>query len=190
MEMGYEHLLHAAILKVVPDGVEGAEDDALHVLEIQFERQGIEQAVDAVQRLLDLFDKENDILFGQQMEPRSCDGRDTGEVASDKDALRMTDAVIGVGGYLILRQCAEENVTGDARGRFLTACDLEGHGTVDAHHIGAGNGIEQDDDIAVADDPLGVLLELFGRNTAQQMDGSVTAARTDDSLYRVIFERP
>ena len=102
----------------------------------------------------------------------------------------MTDAVIGVGGYLILRQCAEEDVTGDARGGFLTAGNLEGHGAVDAHHIGAGNGIEQDGDVAVADDPLWVLLELFGGNTVQQMDGSVAAARTDDSLDRVIFKRP
>lgn len=48
----------------------------------------------------------------------------------------------------LLRQCAEEDVTGDTRGRFLTAGNLEGHGAVDAHHIGTGNGIEQNTSFA------------------------------------------
>ena len=74
MQVGYQHLLDATILKVVLDGIEFAEDDTFHPFEIHLQHQCVEQAVDAVQRLFDLFEKQDDVLLGLDMESRSGDG--------------------------------------------------------------------------------------------------------------------
>ena len=112
-----QHLFHTAVLEVVLDGVERAEDDALHSLEILLQRKHVEQPVDAVQRLLHLFDKEDDVLFERQLVFRSCYGGITGEVASYENALRMTDTVVGVAGNPVLRHRTEEDISSSAHNR-------------------------------------------------------------------------
>ena len=70
-EVGYQHLFDTAILEVVLDGAECAEDDTLDAFEIRLQTQRIEQTVDVVQRLLYLFDKEDDVMFGRKMISRT-----------------------------------------------------------------------------------------------------------------------
>ena len=48
-EMGYQHLFDAAILQVVLDRIERAEDDTLYALEILLQAEHVKKAVDVVQ---------------------------------------------------------------------------------------------------------------------------------------------
>ena len=70
-EVGYQHLFDTAILEVVLNGVECAEDDTLDAFEIRLQTQHVKQTVDVVQRLLYLFDKEDDVMFGRKMISRT-----------------------------------------------------------------------------------------------------------------------
>ena len=67
VEVGYQHLFDTAILQVVLDGAERAEDDAPDAFKVVLQAKRIEQAVDVVQRLLYLFNKEDDVVFGREM---------------------------------------------------------------------------------------------------------------------------
>ena len=67
MEVGYQHLFDTAILQVVLDGAKCAEDDAPDAFKVVLQAKRIEQAVDVVQRLLYLFNKEDDVVFGREM---------------------------------------------------------------------------------------------------------------------------
>ena len=75
MKMSYQHLFHAAILKIVLDGAERAENDTLYLFKVILQTQHIKQSVNIVQRLFNLFDKEDDIMFACEMYLRSCYSR-------------------------------------------------------------------------------------------------------------------
>lgn len=64
MQVGYQHLFDAAILQVVLDGVERTEYNTFYAIEVLLQAKHVEQAVNVVQRLFDLFDEEDDVLSG------------------------------------------------------------------------------------------------------------------------------
>ena len=121
VQVGYQHLLYAAILQVILDGSERAEDDAFDTLEVILQTQHIEQSVDVVQRLFHLFYKQDDIVLRSQVYFCSCYCRIARKVTTHKDALGMSAAVIGTTGYAVLWQRAEKDVTDDGSGGFLAA---------------------------------------------------------------------
>ena len=134
MQVGYQHLFHAAELQIELDRTERAEDDALHPFEIQLQAQGIKQPVDGVQRLLHLLYEENDVLLGQVVVFRAGDGDVTRQVAAHEDTFRMSAPVVGVAGNPVLWQRAEEDVSCQGAGRLLSAGYLERHRPVHTHH--------------------------------------------------------
>ena len=114
-----------------------------------------------MQRLLNLFNKKNDVLFGWKIEFCSSHGRIAGEIAAYKDTLGMTDSVIRVGWNHILRHCAKENAAGNTGCRLLATCYLESHRTMYAHHTCTSNCIKQNGDVAMTYQPFGILLKAF-----------------------------
>lgn len=94
VQMSYQHLLHAAVLQVVFDGVERAKNNTFDPFEVLLQAEHVEQAVDAVQRLFDLFYKKNNVLFRRQTELRACYGTIARQVATDEDTLGMANPVI------------------------------------------------------------------------------------------------
>ena len=106
-------------------------------------------------------------MLGWEIEAGSCNGAKAGEIAADEDAFSMPDTIVGITWDLVLRQGAEKDISGDAGSRLLTAGNLEGHRPVDTHQTSSCNGIEQDGDIAMTDQPFRVLQKAFFRDAVQ-----------------------
>ena len=73
----------------------------------------------------------------------------------------MADTVVRVAGNLVLWQRAEKDVAGNGGGGLLLAGNLESHRAMQTHDTGTGYGIEQNADVAMTDDPFGMLLVVF-----------------------------
>ena len=190
MKMSHQHLFDAAVLQVVFDGGKSAEDDTLHSFKVILQAQHIKETVDGMQRLFHLFDKEDDVVFRCQMYLRACNGGIARQVASHQDSLCMAAPVIGMTWNLVLWQGAEKDITDNRSGWLLTASYLKRHRTMNTRHASIGNRIKQHGDVAMTDKPFGVLFVTFHGNAVEQMNGAVTAARTNDCLDTVVFERP
>ena len=73
----------------------------------------------------------------------------------------MANAVIRVAGNLVLWQCAEKDIAGNGGGGLLLAGNLESHRSMQTHDPSTGYNIEQYGDVAMTDNPFGMLLIIF-----------------------------
>ena len=143
-----------------------------------------------MQRLFHLFNEEDNVVFRCQMDFCSSHGGIARQVAAHEDTLCMAASVIGVSRNPVLRQRTKEHFTDNGGCRFLTAGYLERHRPVNTHHTRIGNGIKQHGDVAMTYQPFGMLLIALYRYTVQQVNGTISASRTDDSLNRVVLQSP
>ena len=73
----------------------------------------------------------------------------------------MANPIIGISGNLVLWQRTEKEVAQNGGGGLLLAGYLESHRAVQTHNACTGYSIEQNADVAMTDNPFGMLLIIF-----------------------------
>ena len=107
---------------------------------------------------LHLLQEEYHVLLGRKLITRAGNSGKARQVASNENALGMTATVIGISGNLVDGQVAEKHVAKQGDRRFLTACYLERHRTMNAHQPCVDGLVKQNGDVTVTNKPFGVLM--------------------------------
>ena len=133
------------------------------------------------------FNEKDDVLIFRHLEFGTRDYSITCEIASHQDAFRMTTAVIGIAWYDVLGHDAHEKIAYNAGGLFRLAGNLESHRAMNTQCPCGSNGIKQYRDIAMSDEPFGMLSELLQGNAVQQVNRAIAQKKTKNSFDAVIF---
>ena len=149
-------------------------------------------AVDVVEVFVEVFDKE-DFAVGVDVGGGAAEAVEDGEVAADELPPCGACAVEGVGGERVGEGLAEEGLAegfdGGVGGEGRVGGYVDGHGGVEGFDAEVAVDVAvEDGDVAVANEPFGVLAEAGEVEAVDDADGAVAATSAEDGAEGGVVE--
>ena len=149
-------------------------------------------AVDVVEVFVEVFDEEY-LAVGVDVGGGAAEAVEYGEVAADELTVSGACAVEGLGGKCVGERFAEEGlaegVDGGVGGAEGVGGYVEGHGGMEGLDAEVVVDVAvEDGDVAVADNPFGVLAEVGEIEAVDDADGAVAATGAEDGTYSGVVQ--